>query len=173
MNKKTLKITFCAVLAAFSVVFMYIGTVFPTGRMGFMAIASLFSVAAMAQYGYGAALGVFAVSGVLGFLLVPDKMPLVFYALFFGYYPIVKNMAECLKKPVLSWAVKLAVFNAALTAVYLLFKELLMFRFFETLSGAALTAAVYVVFNIVFVVYDIGLSRLIRFYMIRIHNRLK
>ena len=172
MNSKTKRTTLCAMMAALSVVFMFIGNLFPTGRMGFMAVASLFTVAVVIQYGYLPSVLVFVVSTVLGLLLLPDKAPIAFYGLFFGFYPIVKSFAERRKKAI-SWIIKLVVFNAALTAMFVFMKELLMLRFFDKLSDNILGIAIYLIFNIVFIVYDIGLSRLIGFYMTNIYNRIR
>lgn len=173
MNIKTKNLTLCAMMAALSVVFMFIGTVFPSGRMGFMAIAALFTVAVVIQSGYVPAVMVYVVSSILGFLILPDKAPIAFYGLFFGYYPIVKSVAEKLKASVLSWGLKLIVFNAALTVMFVFFKELLMLRFFDKLSGVVLGIVIYIAFNIIFVVYDYGMSKLIGFYMVRIYNKFR
>ncbi len=172
MKSKTKRTTLCAMMAALSVVFMFIGNLFPTGRMGFMALASLFTVAVVIQYGYIPSVLVFAVSTLLGLLLIPDKASIAFYGLFFGYYPIVKNFSERFKRAI-SWIIKLAVFNAALTVMFIFMKELLMLRFFDKLSENILGIAIYIIFNIVFIVYDIGLGRLIGFYMTNIYNKLR
>ena len=125
------------------------------------------------QSGYVPAVMVYVVSALLGFLILPDKAPLAFYGLFFGYYPIVKSVAEKIRNRVLSWCVKLVVFNAALTVMFVFFKELLMLIFFDKLSGNVLGIVVYIAFNIIFVVYDFGMSKLIGFYLIRIHNKFR
>lgn len=152
---------------------MLIGIAAPTGRMGFMALASLFSVAAVVECGKASATAVFVLASVIGFVILPDKSPLAFYTLFFGYYPIIKSIAENLKKPALQWSVKLAVFNCALTVIFVFMRELLMLRFFDKLPEAYLGVAIYIAFNIIFIIYDIGLSKLIGFYMYRIHNKIR
>ena len=171
MNLKTKKTTLCAMMAALSVAFMFIGNLFPTGRMGFMAIASLFTVSIVIHYGYILAVLMFVVSTILGLLILPDKTPIAFYALFFGYYPIIKSFAER-KKRVMSWIIKMFVFNIALTVIFIFMKELLLLRFFEKLSENILGIVIYITFNVIFIVYDIGLSRLIGFYMTNIYNKI-
>lgn len=173
MRLKTKKITICAMMAALIIVFMFVGTLFPTGRMGFMAVASLFSVAVVTLYGYTPALLVYVVSVILGFLLLPDKAPIAFYALFFGYYPVIKSIAENFKKSASVWFMKLVVFNVALTVIYIFMRELLMLRFIDKFADDVLGFAIYIIFNIVFIVYDIGLSRLIGFYMTNIYNKIR
>lgn len=172
MKAKTKTLTLCAMMSALSVVFMFIGNLFPTGRMGFMAVASLFTVAVVIQSGYIAGLAVFIVSTLLGILLLPDKSPLAFYGIFFGYYPIVKSLAEKVKNSAFCWMIKLVIFNIALTVIFVFLKELLMLRFFDKLAENILGIVIYIVFNIVFIVYDIGLSRLIGFYMTNIYKKL-
>ena len=137
-----------------------------------MAVASLFTVSVVISYGYIPAAAVFVVSTILGMLLLPDKASIMFYGAFFGYYPIIKSIAEKFKKKSLGWILKLAVFNAALTVIFIFTRELLMLRFFDKLSADILGIAIYAAFNIVFVVYDIGLSKLIGFYMTNIYNKL-
>ena len=173
MKKGTKTITICAMMTALSLVFMYIGILIPSGRAGFMAVASLFTVAAVIECGYVPALCVFAASSVLGFLIMPDKAPIMFYILFFGYYPIIKSIGEKLKSRVPEWIIKLAVFNIALTAMVLFFRELLMFSFLDRLAGTVYIVVLYVLMNVVFVIYDYGVSKLIQFYMYKIHNKIR
>ena len=73
MKKNTKTITICAMMIALSLVFMYIGVLLPSGRAGFMAVASLFMLAAVIECGYVPALCVFAASSILGFLIMPDE----------------------------------------------------------------------------------------------------
>ncbi len=173
MKKNTKTITICAMMIALSLVFMYIGVLLPSGRAGFMAVASLFTLAAVIECGYVPALCVFAASSILGFLIMPDKAPIMFYILFFGYYPVIKSLCEKLKSRVPEWIIKLAVFNIALTVMVIFFRELLMMSFLDRLSGAALIAVIYILMNIIFVIYDYGVSKLVQFYMYNIHNKIR
>ena len=53
------------------------------------------------------------------------------------------------------------------------FRELLMMSFLDRLSGAALIAVIYILMNIIFVIYDYGVSKLVQFYMYNIHNKIR
>ena len=60
-----------------------------------------------------------------GFLLVPDREAFLFYALFFGYYPVLYAPLGRIQSRVLRYGAKLLVFNAAavlevLLSVYVL-----------------------------------------------------
>ena len=169
MSKSTRKITLTAQMSALSIVFLYIDSVFPTGQLGFVAIASLFGIAAVIESGLVSGLIVFVISGILGFLLVPVKSVMFLYVLFFGYYPILKSLIERLRKIVLEWVLKLLVFNAALSVIWLLFRELIFNA--EILRFG--TAVVYILGNVVFVIFDFGISKLIGFYIMKISKKIR
>ena len=86
---------------------------------------------------------------------------------------MVKLAVEKRLKPIAAWGVKLAVFNAALTATVLLLPALVSVSGVRSLSGTRFYLAVYVLFNAVFIVFDLGYSRLISFGRKRILSRIK
>jgi hypothetical protein len=106
-----------------------------------------------------------------------------FYILFFGYYPIVKEKVEKLSKPV-SWFLKLLVFNTAIT-IYAIISYFLFFGEFEMLLaefsamfggmevGAFLVVAVYAILNLVFVIYDLALTKLITLYFLKLRKKFR
>jgi hypothetical protein len=168
MDKRTRIITISAALTALTVLFLYLASVFPTGQLAIIAIASLFGVAAVIEAGMRTAVIVFVGCSLLGLLIVPDKPLLLLYILFFGHYPIIKSLFEKAKSRILEWALKLVVFNAALSVIWLFFKSLI----FEAKYLGFNTILVYIAANFIFVLYDIGLSRLIGFYIDRISKHL-
>jgi hypothetical protein len=169
MNNKTRAVTLTGLLTALIVVFIYIASVLPTGRWGLVAVSSLFAVAAVIEMGIGSAVFVFIASGVLSALLVPVKTEALIYVLFFGYYPIIKSLSERLKPFALCWGVKLLVFNAALTAVWFLFRALLVPESYLSLAAPL----IYLAGNAVFVLFDIGLTQLIVLYVNRISKNIR
>ena len=77
---------------------------------------------------------------------------------------LVKSIAERLKKRVWEWSIKLLVMNGALSVMLFVFQNMIFSgSFFE--NGKLL---IYLVFNLCFIVYDVGVSRLIVFYCRRI-----
>lgn len=169
MKSKTRNITLSAVLIALNVVFLYLAVILPSGRMGFVAVSSLFVVAGVIELGISPAVLVFVSCSILGALILPDKTAVIVYALFFGYYPIVKSLAERSRSKVLTWVVKLAVFNAAFTALWFLFKTIL----FDSKYLETSLLLIYPAINLVFIIFDIGLTRLISFYIVRISKILR
>ena len=94
MKKKSRFIAVCAMFSALSVAVLYIASFFPTGRLGMVAAAALFGIAAVIEATVKGGCAVYVVTALLGFLVVPEKSAPLLYALFFGYYPIIKSVAE-------------------------------------------------------------------------------
>lgn len=156
-------------LTALGVIFLYIGSLIEIADISMAVIASLMCVLAVVEYGGSAPWLVFGVTAVLSLVLVPQKSPAVMYALFFGYYPILKERFEKMRA-VTSWICKETVFNIALVAIIVCLKFIL-------LTYADIPLAMYVIAIVlceaVFVLYDVALSRLISFYVYKLRKRLK
>ena len=158
------------VLAALSLVFLYLSAVSPAAQLGIVAVAGLFPAGAVVSAGWLPGFLCYLVTGLLGLLLVPDKANVLLYLLFFGLWPMLKSLLERLPSRPAEWAGKLAVFNAVLTLCWFGLRAL-----FLPFLPAALTEAwmVYAAGNVAFVIYDIGFSKLIAFYVARVDKVLR
>lgn len=101
----------------------------------------------------------YAVSGVLALLLVPRKKLVLGYMTVCGLYPILKYGIECYIPRRWQLFCKLAYGNLVFAVVVLLLK-------YGLLAAVVLPAWLYRIAlwpaaNVIFVLYDIGLSRLI------------
>ena len=63
---------------------------------------------------------------ILGFFIVPNKLAMIPYAFFFGYYGILKFYVEKLHSGILQVIIKAAFFTAVLCTGLLGFKKLLL-----------------------------------------------
>ena len=116
----------------------------------------------------------YAVVAALSLLLLPNKVPAVVFLLT-GYYPIIKQKLEKLKK-LIAWPIKIVIFNAICTVFLLVCSFFLPgvdMAFFPSLGKAMNTVIIYAIGNAVFVLYDIALSRLITYYLFVLRDRLK
>ena len=147
------------VLAAGSLAVLWLACVTPTGRLGVAAAAGLFPIGAVLLADRGAGFLCWAAASVLGLLILPDKGVALMYLCFMGLYPVVKSRLEqCASRP-LEWVGKLACFNAALTLLWVAFRGLFLPALPEWLAGKVWL--LYGAGNLVFLLYDWGLSRLI------------
>ena len=165
-----MKVTFPALMAALSLIFLYVAFAVPSGSLGFVAVAGLFPAAAVISVGMGAGVLCWAAVSVLGFLLVPDKFVILAFAVLFGLYPVVKSLLERMKKRFPEFILKLLFFNAAFTVIFLLMREALLSSLPAVLSEAWV---LYPVGSIVFLLYDYGFSKLISLYIVRVQRLIK
>lgn len=108
-------------LAAVSVLFLYLASVLPTGRLALLAAASLCVGLAVIYMQASRAVVMYAAVSALALLLLPDKTVAVWYIVCLGNYPIVKCWIERLGKLPLEWICKLlcyAVYAAMLYGAY-------------------------------------------------------
>ncbi|MBE6555672.1 MAG: hypothetical protein E7663_05535 [Ruminococcaceae bacterium] len=166
-RKSTRYLAASAILCAISVILLALGALIEVLDLSMAALASLAVVFAVIEMKGKYPYLIYAVTSVLALLLLPVKTPALIYALFAGYYPIVKARCEGhLKKP-LAWLVKLIVFGVGLfVAVFL------SLRFF--LPSETVAAWHYWLLLIgmpVFVLYDVALTRLITVYYARWRRR--
>jgi len=169
MKKTSRLVALSALFVAFSVIFLYLAAVLPTGQLGFIAVASLFGIAAVVETGIKGGIFVFVGSAILGFIIIPDKSSSIFYALFFGYYPILKSIAEQIKSRFIEWILKVLIFNIALTVIVLLFSQIM----FSYISFSKNLFVIYLLANACFIIFDIGVSKAIGFYINKISKRIK
>lgn len=164
-KSKTFPLALCAILSALALAVLYLSCLTPAGRWAMVAVAGLLPVAAVISLGAPGGAAVWVVVGLLGLLLLPDKLNALLFALFFGPYGVAKSLLE---RKLPFWAAllgKLAFFNAILAVFFLAFSKL----FFPVLPAWLATRSwlVFLLGSIVFVVYDLGLSKLIAFYIQR------
>lgn len=147
------------VLAAGGLVLLWLASMAPSGRLGLTAAAGLFPMAATVLAGRAAGYLCWLAAGVLGLVLLPDKGVALMFLAFLGVYPVVKGGIERLRRLPLEWMLKLAFFNLALTMFWFFFQELFLPAPPEWLQDSV--PLLYGAGNLIFVVYDIGLSRLV------------
>ena len=157
-----------AVLGALAVVLVYLASVAPTGSWGIVAAAGLLPAAAVISVGLKAGLLCWAGASILSLLLAPSKFCAALFAALFGLYPVVKSLAEGLRRPVVERLIKLAFFNAVFTALYLTLPAAMLGSLPEALGGSLW--ALYPAANVVFAAYDYGFSKLIGLYIARVQR---
>ena len=180
MNKNLKKLTVGALLSAIGVAILSIGGIIQTVDLSAAAIVSFICIFAVIEMGSSYAWMIYAVTGILGVIIMPHNMGAWFFLLFFGYYPILKEKMVKLKKPV-SWTLKMLLLNVAL-AIGLLLAGFVMYggqkSFFELVNsimetnfGTVATIGVIALVEVTFVIYDIALTRLITYYILKLRHR--
>jgi hypothetical protein len=172
MKKQTSYLTLSAITASLITAVM-LASYFPFLTYAVPAVAGALVIIPLVESGKGYAFATYIVSAVLVILFAEPEAKLM-YVCFFGFYPIIKAIFEKPKSRVFEYLLKLVVFNGAVTLVYAFFTELFMIEV-EGLGdfGKYSTLILYVLGNFAFILYDICLSRLCTFYMLRLHEKVK
>ena len=143
-------------LAAAATAWLYFGGVMPQIGPAACLMAGIASaIPLLRRANVKTAVLLYLVTSVLGLLLTPRKLIAAAYVLLFGLYPIVKYLIEC-RLPVFT---QLAYFNIVLVLAAVLVSCGLFPQ--VQMPGIFRLAGLWIAANIGFIVYDIGLSKVI------------
>ncbi|MGM9615655.1 MAG: hypothetical protein ACI3W7_09050 [Oscillospiraceae bacterium] len=159
MNGSAKRTARLALFVALGVIFLLLARIIPSGRIGLMVLTSFPVCLALMHYGVGWAFGVFAVTAVLGLLLFPGAVTIL-YLLFFGYYPIAKSFFERPHSRALCYVLKLALYAAVFAGAYLLAEPIGL-----NVSGLLPWYLLLPLGAVVFLIYDWCYSQIIRIYL--------
>ncbi len=153
-------------MAALSLVILLM-TVVPITEISLAALAGIVGMPVVVEVGRKYGLLTYAMVSLLALILVPTVEGKALYIAFFGYYPVLKAALENRRLPLAAeWGIKLAVFNAATVACYLVmltFLELPADSF--TIGGVSLPWVFLLAGNAVFFLYDRCLTGLLTRYL--------
>ena len=166
-RKRTRRLSISAILSALGVVILYLGALVEVLDLSVAVIASFLCVLAVLEMGGAYPWLIYAVVSILSLVLLPVKTAAFMFALFAGYYPILKAYYERLSS-VLAWILKLVHFNLSLAALITL-----ALLFTPDAAGPLLIGITVLLGNLFFVLYDIALTRVISLYLRRLRDRLR
>jgi hypothetical protein len=171
LHQKTKRLALCGLLSALGLLFLYLGTFLEVLDVSAAVLASFLAVIAVIEFGRPAGWLVYAVTAVLGLLLLQgNPFAALTYTCFAGYYPILKAVFKSRMRPFVCWTAKILLFNLSLGLLALLAQAL----FAQDIRPAwYLVAGVALLANLVFVVYDLALTRLITLYLFRLRKRFR
>lgn len=153
---------------ALTIVFLFAGSMVPGIELTLFAISSLFTAVMIIESGVKGGIMLYAAAVILGLILIPNKLAMIPYAFFFGYYGILKFYIEKLGKGIPQIAAKVIFFAIVLCIGLLGFKELLLGSIHLPDYPVILLIVAGV---IMMMVYDYIYTLLINFYLKRIKNK--
>lgn len=167
-SSNTSKIALGGICLALTAVFMFAGSIVPGIELTLFAVSSLFTAVMIIETGVRGGMLLYAAASILGLIIIPNKLAIIPYAFFFGYYGILKYYIEKFKSRYVQLTVKIVFFAIVLCTGLIGFRELLLGSIhlpdypvaILIISGTAMMA-----------VYDYIYTMLINFYMRRIKNK--
>lgn len=168
-QQKTMRIAFCGMMAALSVVFMLLGGLIPMMTYVSPMVAGMVLGVILLEYGSTYAWLTWLATVLCTLVLGTDKEAAVFY-LFFGYYPILKQLLDSRIVPKgICTAVKLGYFTLATGLMFLflmLFFPVLAAEFTE--MGLGFTLVLVLLMDVCLLAYDHALPTFMQLYEKRI-----
>lgn len=166
--KQSSKTALGGIVSALSVALMMITALIPFMTYALPLLAGALLILMVIEINKRWAFVVYVAVSLLAMLVVPDKEAALFYALFFGYYPIIKAPLEKHLPNVVEWIIKALIFNAAAVSGYLLSTYVLGIPVDDTeIFGKYGLLILLALANAVFVAYDIMLTKFITLYLVR------
>ena len=177
MDKQTRNLAVSGVLAALGVVILYIGSLIEIMDLTAVFAASFLVVIAILELKSPWHFLLWAVTSLIAVLILPNKFCAFEYAIFGGLYPILKYYYEKCSRTVAN-VLKTVSFNVLFFVAVAVFVWVfglgeITLPVVGTVTPFAYVAAMAVLGNVVFVLYDILLTRFIIIYENKYRKRLK
>lgn len=167
-NNKTYFIALGGVIAALSVVIIFMAVLFPFASIALPAMAGVLLISVVIEAGASWGFIIFAAVSILSFILTPNKEAAVYYTVFFGHYPVVKYFLENIKTKWLQWLCKMIFFNICMVAATILI--IFISGLPKEFANYLYITGLLLVFNLTFIIYDFALSRLVVLYIMKIRK---
>ncbi len=169
-KNRILYMALSSIISALSVVLMILTNIITILSVTLPAVAGVLTAFLVIETDKKYALMSFVCVSVLSFLFVADKSSVLFYLLFFGYYPILKAIIEkYIKSKFILRIVKFLVFSICIVLSYFILVNIFMFSKEESIfNGISLLLPVYyMVVMITLIAYDIAITQLIIRYIVK------
>jgi hypothetical protein len=171
--KHSFRVAYGGMIVGLSLVAMFATALFPFAEYALPAIAGIFLIGLVVDFGFRSAVVAYVAVSLLSAVIVPNKEAAVLFIAFLGYYPILKGRLEQMKNRIAEWCVKFGIFNFAVLLSYYLMMS--VFGLKEVIAEVkAFQFGIWVLLllaNVVFLIYDFALTRLISFFICRIRPK--
>ena len=176
MNKVTSgnskKVSLSGILLALTVIALFAAEALPAGRLSAYALSSFFVSVIVIELGIGKAWLFYAASSLLSLIIMPDKIRVIPYIVFFGAYGIVKFLIERIGRLLPEYLLKIGYYNMILLILFFTGKKL----FIEFIPISGINQPLWlaaIVLQVLFILYDYVYSLFIAYYREKIKKALK
>lgn len=177
MNKRKIlsfKVALGGVIAALSLLLMILAGVTSTLVYAIPMITGVLLMMLVVEFGQGFATMIYIAISILSLLILGNKEAAVMYVAFFGYYPILKSILEKHIRGFVCWIVKYLIFNVSMISSYFIVTKVFMISFEDVEAfGKYALLLLLLAGNVLFVLYDIVLTRLVSIYLYKWRKYIK
>ena len=182
-RRATRRLVTCALLCSLAVVSLGMGALIEVLDLSAAAVAALILLPVLLCYGSRYALLSYAVTGILGVVLMPQSLAAWMFLGVTGYYPLVKSKLDRLPR-ILSWVIKLIVLTVVMAGYLALFHFIVLggegsfidsflIGFGEEGGSTLMAWAVVGLSVLTYVLFDVLIDRLLILYYLRWQKRVE
>lgn len=161
MKKKSRTVALGGIFSAICIISLYMAVYLPTNRLFFYSLSSIFVSFLIIESSVKGGWLFYAATSALSMLLIPNKISLIPYLIFFGTYGIVKYYIETIKNLPLEILLKGIFFLASEAILYILYTKV----FGRLISSEIPVYWVFGAFVLIFYVYDYVYTKMISYYI--------
>lgn len=167
-SANTKRIALNGIVGALAVIAVFFATVLPTNRLSFFVLSSFFVCIIIIEQDIRNGWAFYIATSLLALVLIPNKIEILPYVMFFGIYGIIKSYLEKINKKWLEYILKYLYFNFFLTLTYLIIKEF----FILNIKIDFPWWVVIIILQFVFIIYDYVYTLFARYYIRKIKKYL-
>lgn len=167
--RESYKTTICGVTASLALVLMLLTYIAPVLTYTSPPFAGVLLILIMIEVGYGWAVGTYAAISLLAIFLLSDKEAAVMFITFFGYYPMLRSLFEQkIKLKAVRYILSLIIYNIAIALAVVVSMYVFGVDYDDFGDFGKYSVVITVVLmNVIFVLYDYLVEKLIFAYHIR------
>lgn len=166
------KVSLGGILLALTEIALFAAAAMPAGRLSAYVLSSFFVSVIVIEFGIGKALLFYAASSLLSLIIMPDKIRVIPYIVFFGAYGIVKFLIERTGRVLTEYLLKIVYYNMTLVILFFISKRI----FIESISISGINQPLWlaaILLEVLFILYDYVYSLFIVYYREKIKKALK
>ncbi len=168
MKSLSFKVSLGGIITALSIVFMFMTGLLPLFVYVIPALCGAMLLIIAIEISSTWSYLTYAAISVLSLLLVPDKEAALLYVFLMGFYPTLKLRLDKIKPIALSYTVKLLIYNLLIVLYYNITIRIISSSSLQEDMGEFGRYGIYIfwaVTNVVFLIYDIAIGRLMGLYL--------
>lgn len=165
-------IAFAGVLSALSVLLLFLGSVIWVLGYVMPIVVSILMIVLVQSVSKKSALLTHISTSVLSIILLNEKETALLYALFFGYYPIIKDKIEAISSKIFKLIAKLLIFNISIALVEILCVYVFGIPFDDMFGKWGILLFAFLM-NFIFVFYDKLYDSMTKLYNYKIKKRIE
>lgn len=170
----TLKIALGGIITALSVVLMLFAGFTSSLVYAIPMIAGLLLMALVVEFGTEFTFLVYVAVSLISILILGNKEAAIMYISFFGYYPIIKSIFEKHFRKITCWLLKCVIFNIAMCVFYFISSKIFMISYEDIEFLGKYSLLIFLLLgNILFLMYDVLLTRLVTIYIYKWRKNIK